>query len=299
MQPSILKVRLLSPWTRRVETSSAVFDRDIKFEDADALLCEWAPHEELFRFPRRKAWYCCEPSCQFKVLGDGTWPTLRDRLRPGEFLCHGHVDRRFRVPHITHFEKLQVNDRENRIDRAVAIVSNHGGSVLFTHPHIRYRNRLITSPLVDLFGRCGWNRYRRHWYSWPRPPRNYMGEIPGDWPGMQKRELMSRYKVCVCLENMNEPGYFSEKFVESVRAGCIPVYRASKDVRDTVLKGACWFDPSDTRWPESEAIKAACLADSRDILLTNRRWITTSPDLSATESSAVFSRIASILESSE
>ncbi len=122
-----------------------------------------------------------------------------------------------------------MNQSVDRKQKAVAIVSNHGGSPLKAHPDIRYRNRLITSPLVDLYGRSGWQRYRSHWYSWPRAPKNYRGELPGDWPGAEKRRLMSEYKVCVCLENMNEPGYFTEKFVEAVQAGCIPVYRASTD----------------------------------------------------------------------
>jgi len=290
-----LQVRLISPWSSRIETTHAVFDREIAAEQADSLLCEWAPSEELFTFPRRRAWYCCEPACQFRGQENGTWPRLKDRLRPGEFLWHGHRDMRFRVPHVTHFQPLQMNCRSDRKEKAIAVVSNHGGSPLKAHPDIRFRNQLITSSLVDLFGRAGWQRYRPHWYSWPGTPRNYQGELPGDWPGAQKRQLMSQYKVCVCLENMNEPGYFTEKFVEAVVAGCIPVYRASADVRDTVLQGAVWFDPADSRWPGTQAIEAALQADAAAVSRANSEWLRNSIALQQTHSQAVFERIAEIL----
>jgi hypothetical protein len=292
---SKLQVRLKSPWTDRVETELAVFSREIPAEQADALLCEWAPDAELFSFPGRKAWYCCEPACQFRGLGNGTWPGLRSRLAPHEFLWHGHPDPRCRVPHVTHFQPLVMNQNADRLPQAVAIVSNHGGSPWTCHPDIRYRNRLVTLPQVDLYGRSGWRRYRRHWFSLPAAPCNYRGELPGDWPGDEKRQLMSRYKVCVCLENMNEPGYFTEKFVEAVLAGCIPVYRASADVRDSVLQGACWFDPGDSRWPDEQAVQAALDADPQQCLRQNQDWLQNSTSLRQTSGTAVFERIAQAL----
>ncbi|MFZ9090974.1 MAG: hypothetical protein ACO3FE_12890 [Planctomycetaceae bacterium] len=292
-----LQVRLITRWSSRIETTHAVFDREIAAEQADALLCLWGPSEELFTFPRRRAWYCCEPACQFRAQENGTWLRLKDRLRPEEFLWHGHLDVRFRVPHETHYEPLQMNCRSDRKDKAIAVVSNYGGNPLKAHPDTRFRNHLITSPLVDLFGRASWRRYRPHWYSWPGTPPNYQGEIPGDWAGQQKRELLSQYKVCVCLENMNEPGYFTEKFVEAVVAGCIPVYRASAEMRDTVLQGAVWFDPADSRWPGTQAIEAALQADANEIQESNKRWLRESKPLAATHTAAVFERIADILSS--
>jgi len=294
-----MQVRLISPWTERIETELAVFSRDIRTDQADALLCEWAPAPELFTFPRRKAWYCCEPTCQFRGLGNGTWPSIRARLANHEFLYHGHPNPRFRVPHITHFEPLAMNHSRQRKQKAVAIVSNHGGNPLQAHPDIRYRNALITSPMVDLYGRSGWRKYRRHWFSWPGFPQNYRGELPGDWPGAEKRRLMSEYKVCVCLENMNEPGYFTEKFVEAVQAGCIPVYRASDDIRDSVLKGATWFDPGDIRWPREQVLVRACEAELQEIQQTNQQWLLTSAVLAATHAKAVYSRIAEMLRNED
>lgn len=293
---SRLKIRLKSPWTHGMENEYAVFSREIPAEEADGLLCEWAPDDELLAYPRKKAWYCCEPSCQFRGLGNGSWPVIRDRLGPAEFLWHGHQDPRYRVPHVTHVGTLAVNSSQDRLPKAVAIVSNHGGNPLKRHPDISYRNGLVTLPHVDLFGRRGWSAYRRCWYSLPTAPQNYRGELPGDWPGAEKRSLMSRYKVCICLENMNETGYFTEKFVEAVCAGCIPVYRASADIREGVLQGACWFDPTDSRWPGKLAVEAALEADAESIRRINSQWLQRSRLLQATSAEEVFRRIGQIFQ---
>lgn len=288
-------IRLVSPWTERIETEEAVFSVDISAEEADALLCEWKPTPELFTFPRRKAWYCCEPQCQFKKMELGTWPALKLKLQSNEFLHHGHEDQRFRVPHITHFEPLQMKRGNNRKQRAIAIVSNHGGSPWSRHPDIAYRNKLVTSPLVDLYGRSGWKKYRPTFFHFPAAPKNYLGEIPGDWPGEEKRNLMSEYKVAVCLENMNEPGYFTEKFVEAVVAGCIPVYRATPEIAETFLKGAIWFDPSNPTTLGRKAIDTALEADLAATQDQNDRWLKSNVALASTHAQEVFRRIAGLL----
>ncbi|HQZ64176.1 MAG TPA: glycosyltransferase family 10 [Planctomycetaceae bacterium] len=298
MRRSKLQVRLISPWQTYTETETAVFSADIPEKKADALLCEWAPHPELLTFPRRKAWYCCEPQCQFRGLGGGTWPGIKARLGPHEFLWHGHSDEHYRVPHITHFEPLVMNTREDRLDKAIAIVSNHGGSPWRRHPDIAYRNKLITDLRVDLFGRAGWKKYRANWYSRAAAPDNYRGEIPGDWPAGEKRELMSQYKVAVCLENMNEPHYFTEKFVEAVVAGCVPVYRAHPSVRKSVLDGAAWIDIDDFGNNLPAGLTAAFVSDLSQIRHVNNQWLSCSFDLMNSNATRVFDRISKILGSS-
>ncbi len=269
-----------------------MFSTALPTEQADALLCDWAPHPELFTFPRRKAWYCCEPQCQFNYLEQGTWPNIRKQLAPEEFLFHGHPDPRFRVPHTTHFGPLEPNTNRNRQDRAIAVVSNHGGYPWKRHPDIAYRNRVVSHPNIDLFGRSSWNRYRKNWYSWPKAPSNYKGEIPGDWPAEEKRNLQASYKVAVCLENMNEPYYFTEKFVEAVIAGCIPVYRAHETVRDTVLRGAVWAEASSlaSKHPTTVALEM----DLVRVQKANLQWLE-SKALGDTHAKIVYSKIASIL----
>ena len=290
-----LQIRLISPWQTYTETETAVFSTEIPTEKADALLCEWAPSPELFTFPRRKAWYCCEPQCQFRGIEGGTWPKIKARLAPKEFLWHGHPDERYRVPHITHFEPLVMNTNQDRLDKAIAIVSNHGGSLWKRHPDIAYRNRLITDPRVDLYGRSSWIRYRAHWYSRALAPANYRGEIPGDWPAGGKRALMSKYKVAICLENMNEPHYFTEKFVEAVVAGCVPVYRADDTICDSILKHAFWIDSRDYTLEPGRTVQVGLAESLGDVHAQNQRWLTENACLKTTHASVVFERLGKIL----
>jgi hypothetical protein len=289
------RIRVVSRWPRCLETETAVLASEIPAEQADALLCEWEPSEELLTFPRRKAWYCCEPACQFNHLRGGAWPRLRDQLGPHEFLYHAHPDPQFRVPHATHFEPLQVNTNRVRRDRAIAVVSNHGGAPWRRHGGLSYRNRFITDRRVDLYGRSGWLRYRDRWFSRVKAPANYRGELPGDWPDSAKRKLLAEYKVAICLENMLEPFYFTEKFVEAVTAGCIPIYRADETVRDTILQGARWIDPADYSDSVDETIAGALNSDLREFQEQNQRWCEHSA-VSQTHSTAIQRRILEILQ---
>jgi hypothetical protein len=293
--PQKLQVRVISPWFGELDTEEAFFSVNLPSEKADALLCDWAPSEELFTFPRRKAWYCCEPSCQFNSLGGGTWPTIRDRLAPHEFLWHNHPEERYRVPHVTHHGPLSINSNPDRIPRAIAIVSNHGGAPWRRHRDLALRSRLVTHPSVDLYGRSGWRHYRRHWYSRPGFPANYRGEIPGDWDEHGKRELMARYQVAICLENMSEPNYFTEKFVEAVCAGCVPVYRAHETVGENFLKGASWIDSANFDDRTDVTIKRALDELIEPMVSANVIWLA-SDTIKRTNHRAVFETIARILK---
>ncbi len=289
------KVRVITPWPLEMKVGNVWFSGEHSPDAADALLCNWAPSPELFTFSRRKAWYCCEPKCQFRGLGGGAWPGIKERLAPEEFLFHNHPDAKYRVPHVTHYENLRIVDEGKRLRRAIAIVSNHGGNPWRRHRHLTYRNRFISHPLVDLYGRSGWKRYRQGRFSFrPGAPANYLGELPGDWPAAGKRSLMARYKVAVCLENMNEPHYFTEKMVEAVSAGCIPVYRADPTVASTFLEGARWFDPRDYADNPELTLEAALEADSGEVAEANRKWLLRAA-VRETHHERVFRRIANIL----
>jgi len=290
-----LQVRTLSPWPLRIELEDTVFSDEIPEEKADALLANWGPLPELFTFPRRKAWYSVEPPCQFDYLGGGSWPKIRDRLAPHEFLWYNHPDERFRIPEATHFEPLSVALTGRRKAQAVAVVSNFGGRPWQRLPDMQFRNRIITLPEVDLFGREGWRRYRHHWYSLPKTPSNYQGPIAGDWPATEKRELLAKYSVVICLENMREPHSFSEKFVEAACAGAVPIYQAHPTVRDHFLSGARWIDPGDYGDDPEATLSAALAADREEFSEANRQWIETSPELAETHLNRIFAKIARAL----
>jgi len=293
-----LQVRTLSPWPVRLELEDAVFSDEIPEEKADALLANWRPVPELFTFPRRKAWYHSEPPCQFDHLEGGSWPGFRDRLAPSEFLWFGHEDPRFRVPPITHLVRPEPDSKGNRLARAVAVVSNYGGNRFPRVPDLHWRNRIVTLPKVDLFGREGWRRYRRRRFSWPSAPANYRGPIAGDWSDAAKRTLLSRYHAVVCLENQCRPYYFTEKFMDAVAAGAVPIYRAHPTVAESFLRGASWIDPADHDDDPERTLDAALETDREAVLAAQHTWLSTNADLPLTHHLAVYGRIATILRDS-
>lgn len=44
-------------------------------------------------------------------------------------------------------------------------------------------------------------------------------------PLKDKHEVMSRYRINICFENSESPGYVTEKPIQAWQAGCIPVWR--------------------------------------------------------------------------
>lgn len=65
-------------------------------------------------------------------------------------------------------------------------------------------------------------------------PKNYIGEIEGSCHGRPKLETMAAYKVAICLENVTEPYYITDRFFSAAQAGCIPIYHAHKTVRNGI-----------------------------------------------------------------
>ena len=84
---------------------------------------------------------------------------------------------------------------------------------------------------------------------------------------------MSRYKVAVCLENSCELNYFTEKFVDAVQAGCIPVYRAHPSVASGILQGAKWVDPAHFGFSVSRTLDFALGQDLTEYQDVNERWL--------------------------
>jgi hypothetical protein len=308
-----LHVRLLRPFgPEEVEIEGARFSTEISREDADALLCEWAPYDELFDFPGPSAWYTCEPRTnpRMGVLAVPEQAAFLDRLRPEQMLHQAHPDPRYRVPHITHLELTTTDYRGPRRPRAAAVARNHGFPAERRWPEIRLRNAFLTHGLVDLYGPWNrWGSYKRRFLFGARPPRSYRGdpeevylrEGMGDslpdiyWPDNPvKVALMARYHAAVCMENSLEPGYFSEKFMDGVRAGCVPVYHAHPSLRDGVLKGAVWVDPADHDHDVGGTLKAALAMDRAEVAEQNYAWLDRD-EVRATSHQGVWSAIRDAL----
>ncbi|MFZ9090454.1 MAG: hypothetical protein ACO3FE_10205 [Planctomycetaceae bacterium] len=153
-------------------------------------------------------------------------------------LWHAHYEPDYRIPYATDGDALTLDRTGDRLQRVVAVVSHFGGGPRNRDPQVNYRNGLITSGRVELYGSSDWSGYRQGLFSLPRLPKTYRGELPASWSPPVNHQLLKKDIVPVCLEKVNAPGYFTEKSVGVVLAVCIPVYRASDDIRETVLKRA-------------------------------------------------------------
>lgn len=300
-EPDTLRVRWVSPW-RPVDRAvpGAVFSADLSLDEADALLCDWAPSEELLRFEGPCAWFTAEPRTDPR-LGPRAHPVHREflaRLRPDQMFHHAHEDPRFRVPHVTHLEPLDPSSLRvgsERVARAVAVISNYGGAPSNRWRGVRLRNRFATAEGVDLFGNpAKWAAYRAGWASLPRLPGSFRGPVAGGWGSQEKVELMCSYRVAVCMESIAEPWYFSEKFVDAVRAGCVPVYHAHPTVAASVLRGATWVDPADFDFEPGPTLRHALDLSREDVAARNDAWLA-SDEVLATRLDRVLSRIADAL----
>jgi hypothetical protein len=286
---------VVRPWGPfELEVEGFHFSTQISAPEADALVCEWAPSDELFTFSGPSAWYTCEPRTNRRmgVLRQADHRRSMARLSPEQMLHHAHPDDRFRVPHVTHTEDSRREGDHTRASRACAVVSNYGGPIRNRWPDIDLRNDFATAEDVHLYGRQNkWKHYRPRWNSLPRFPLSYMGEPP---PTQAKIDLMAGYQAAICLENTCEAGYFSEKFVDGVRAGCVPVYRAHPTVRDTVLRGAIWVDPGDFDSDPRRTIAHALSLDRAEVAAQNFAWLRTD-GVRATHAERVWSSIGAAL----
>lgn len=294
-----MKIRLAAPWcapTTEFFNGNHLFSASIELHKADALLAWWEPVEELYTFNGPKLFYCAEPFEVPSVWREPKWLAAQEKLTSHEIIRPGHPDPGRRIMHDTHHVRLSMDRNVNRLERAVAIVSNNGRHWPGSWKQMDLRNSLITHSLVDLFGSTSsWAGFRRRFLFFSCPPCNYRGELPGTWSDDSVVSLTSKYKVGVCLENSCEPFYFTEKFVNVVRAGCIPVYHAHPTVATGILKSAMWIDPSNYDFDPERTLKAAISQDLRLFQEANERWLL-SEEVAATESSRIRIQIADLFE---
>jgi hypothetical protein len=89
---------------------------------------------------------------------------------------------------------------------------------------------------LDLFGR-GWRDLSvlpSKWQKRLAPILNELRPIECD----DKNRLISQYKYAICFENMSYPGYVTEKILDCLVAGVIPIYLGAPDIKDFIDKNA-------------------------------------------------------------
>lgn len=70
--------------------------------------------------------------------------------------------------------------------------------------------------IFDLYGK-GW-------------PSDYASEIPAG----EKINTIKDYKYCLCIENLTMPGYVTEKIIDAMVAGVVPVYSGAPDIQEFI-----------------------------------------------------------------
>lgn len=249
----------------------------MSLERADALLALYDPSEELLAFDGPKLWFTIEPSWHHHFHSHPVGRRLMRELEISERAFYGHPLVSNRVPHPTFRVELTTPRVPASNRAAIACVSNFGGRGWFLKRRFSLRNRFILSPLVELYGNpLSWKRFRHFPAIWRSgPPANYRGRpsVGEEFFDESYIEFLSAFKVAVCLENSVEPHYFTEKFVNAVRAGCIPVYHAHPSVLKRFLAGAKWVDPADFGFSPRRTIEYALQQDQAVFRRINDAWL--------------------------
>lgn len=295
----LAKVRITSSsWDPGTFTRNGIYySTQLSIDKADAIFGLYDPMQELLDFDGPKLWFTLEPQWH-SFWNKGIGKQLLKRLKSDEIAYYAHPDPKYRIPHMTTLDSFTyVRNNTPRSKTAVAVVSNYGGRLYFLKRFIKLRNQFILSPLVELYGKSdSWNKFRHFPKLWKvRVPMNYHGDLPNAFQESHLK-FISTYKVCICIENSCEPYYFTEKFVNAVRSGCIPIYHAHPTVRNYFLKNALWVDPSDFNFNVEKTINYALEQDINKYQTTNDAWLDSSETLAMTTPDAFWEQICMIFE---
>ena len=256
--------------------NGTLLSTQIPDDEADGMLGYWDITSDFQSFQGIKLLYCCEPSWYFKDFRQRKVCKIINSLCVDEFAFFNHSNPNFRVPHLTHTHLFHVDSyNPDRRLRCATVASNFRHPLL-RHKDMQFRVAFITHPLVDLYGRKeNWSNFKKNLFSPKTFPFNYIGEVEGYHGGHEKLDLLAKYKVAVCLENVCEERYFTEKFVDAVRSGCIPIYKAHPSIKKTVLEGAYWVDPTDFNHSIDETIQYALSLNGEAVFKQNIEWFMT------------------------
>ena len=271
----------------------------VPLERADALLALYDPSEELLAFDGPKLWFTIEPSWHHHFRSHPVGRRLVRELEISERAFYAHPLVSNRVPHPTFRGELTKPRGPASTRAAIACASNFGGRTWLLKPRFSLRNRFILSPHVELYGNpLSWKQFRHFPAIWQSgPPANYRGRPSGEeFFDESYIEFLSAFKVAVCLENCVEPHYFTEKFVNAVRAGCIPIYHAHSTVKERFLRHAKWIDPADFAFSPRRTIEYALQQDQAVFRQINDAWLE-SGILAETDNQRLFSYLHPIIKS--
>jgi hypothetical protein len=268
----MIKIRLLgAPKPAHWSDPRIEFNPSIPLDKCDGLLAWGAITNEFLSYRGLRAWYLDE-ALSHSMFRTRLFKKALREIAEHEFLHHSNPNPKFRFPSPTHYGEPTLAVPCERKDAVIAVVTNFGGRLWWLRPGAKLRNAFILHPSVELFGSLdSWQNFRRWPWSKPSPPANYRGQLESDWRFPNHVNALAHYKIVICLENAPMPHYFTEKFVNAVRAGCVPVYHAHSTVRNTILQGANYIDPADFNFNVSATLAAANKCDLETLREQNYR----------------------------
>ncbi|MGO8698717.1 MAG: glycosyltransferase family 10 domain-containing protein [Limisphaerales bacterium] len=84
----------------------------------------------------------------------------------------------------------------------------------------------VVNPVLNLvYRKCPWLPRRRRFPS-------ARGSVA------TKRDILRQYKFSICYENASYPGWITEKILDPMFAGCVPIYQGDPEVAEFVPKEA-------------------------------------------------------------
>ena len=81
-------------------------------------------------------------------------------------------------------------------------------------------------------------------------------------PCDDKHELLSRYKFTIAYENTAYPGYVTEKVIDAMVAGSVPVYMGAPDIVDH-MPAEAFIDAQTLSYPETIAAHMEQMTESQ------------------------------------
>jgi hypothetical protein len=282
-------------WAKEIQIGEYVFTTAKNAGEVDGMVCWWEFTEEFLEYGGPRVFYCCEPSFYFRGVR-GVKRELRKRLatlRMDEFAWHYHPHPDMRVVHES-FSLLDCKDcgERSREAKAVAVLGNLGRPI-FRNAGRQRRLEFIIHSGCDIYGpKSSWVNFQLGLFSRSGFPETFRGECAR----AVKFDTLSNYHACICLENSSEELYFTEKFPDAVRAGCVPIYHAHPTVREVFLNGAIWVDPADYHFDARSTVEAALKMDRVEVDENNKRWFQTHSKFQETSFGNVYLRLAGILK---
>jgi len=92
---------------------------------------------------------------------------------------------------------------------------------------------------LDLFG-GGWGDLSNLPLKWQSELLDTVSSL-NPQPCVDKQATMANYKFALCFENIEFPGYVTEKVIDCLVSGVVPIYLGAPDIRDFIPEG-CFID---------------------------------------------------------